>query len=267
MQPWTLIAAAAFAAAVPAPVLAWGKTGHRATAAVADRHLSGLARAHVKQILGVESLNEASTWPDEMRSNPDPFWQKTASPWHYVTVGGFAYDEAPPVGDSVTALERFSAVIRDQNASRADKQLALRFIVHIIGDLHQPLHAGRPGDRGGNDVKVSWFGRSTNLHAVWDSALVDEEQLSYSEWAERLNRHTSPEQVIGWWVENPIVWIAESAQIRDTIYPRSPELGYDYVYRHTPTVKRRLAQAGVRMAAYLNRLFEEPLSAAAERAE
>ena len=264
MQARMLIAVAALAAAIPAPALAWGKTGHRVTAAVADEHLSGLARAHVRQILGVESLEEASTWPDEMRSNPDTFWQKTASPWHYVTLGGFHYDEAPPVGDSVTALERFSAVLRDPHASREDKQLALRFVVHIIGDLHQPLHAGRPGDRGGNDVKVTWFGRSTNLHAVWDSALVDEEQLSFTEWAQRLNRHTTPQQVIQWWVENPIVWIAESAQIRDTIYPDSAELGYDYIYQQTPTVKRRLAQAGVRIAAYLNELFDEPRAEVAQ---
>lgn len=264
MHARSLIAGAALAAALPSPALAWGKTGHRATAAVADQHLSGLARAHVRQILGVETLDEAATWPDEMRSDPDTFWQKTAAPWHYVTVGGFAYDEAPPVGDAVTALQRFSAVLRDTDAPLADKQLALRFIVHLVGDLHQPLHAGRPGDRGGNDVKVTWFGRPTNLHAVWDSALVDEEQLSFSEWAERLNRHTSPDEVIAWWVQNPIVWIAESALIRETIYPANPELGYDYVYRNTPIIKRRLAQAGVRMAAYLNALFDERAPVAAE---
>lgn len=257
-----MIAVAALAAALPSPALAWGKTGHRATAALADRHLSGLARAHVRQILGVETLDEAATWPDEMRSNPDPFWQKTASPWHYVTVQGFAYDRAPPVGDAVTALQRFSAVLRDPDASLEDRQLALRFIVHIVGDLHQPLHVGRPGDRGGNDVKVTWFGRPTNLHAVWDSALVDEEQLSFTEWAERLNRHASPQEVIEWWEQDPMVWITESAQIRETIYPADPELGFDYVYRQTPVVKRRLAQAGVRLAAYLNALFEEPAPAA-----
>lgn len=248
---------ALIAAAAPAPALAWGKTGHRVTAAIADAHLSGLARAHVQQILGAQSLAEASTWPDEMRSDPGEFWQKTASPWHYVTLGGFAYDEAPPVGDAVTALQRFSMVLRDPKASRRDKQLALRFVVHIIGDLHQPLHAGKPGDRGGNEVKVNWFGRSTNLHAVWDNALIDEEQMSFTEWTDRLQRHTEPQQVIDWWVGNPIVWIAESAQIRDTIYPEGDSLGYEYVYRHTPTVKRRLSQAGVRMAAYLNQLFQD----------
>ncbi len=257
--------AAAAALLAPAPALAWGRTGHRVVAAVADEHLSGLARAHVRELLGTESLDEASFWPDEMRANPSEFWQRTANPWHYVTVGGFTYDEAPPEGDALTALRRFSATLRDRNASRADKQLALRFIVHIVGDLHQPLHVGRPGDRGGNDVKVKWFGRDTNLHAVWDSALVDEEDLSFTEWAERLNRRTTSEEVIRWWVPDPLVWITESAKIRDTIYPADPELSYRYIYDHSPTVRRRLAQGGVRLAAYLNALFEAQAPAARDQ--
>ncbi len=251
--------AVALAAVVPTPALAWGKTGHRTAALVADRHLSGIARAHVREILGAETLDEAGTWADEMRSDPSPFWQKTASPWHYVTLGGFAYDKAPPEGDALSALTRFSATLRNPASSREERQLALRFIVHLVADLHQPLHAGRPGDRGGNDVKVKWFGRDTNLHAVWDSALVDEEQLSFTEWAERLNRHTSNAQIIADWVDNPVVWIAESAKIRDSIYPDGTDLSYAYVYRHTPVVKQRLRQAGIRLAAYLNHLFAEPV--------
>lgn len=246
--------------AAPSPAFAWGKTGHRVAAAVAETHLSGLARARVQQIMGTESLEEGSTWPDEMRSDPSPFWQKTASPWHYVTVGGFTYDHAPSEGDSMTALKRFSATLRNPRASRDEQQLALRFIVHIVADLHQPLHVGKGDDRGGNDVKVTWFGRPTNLHSVWDSAMVDEEQLSFSEWAARIERRTTLEEVVRNWIDNPAVWIAESAQIRDTIYPAKTELSYDYVYRHTPTVKRRLGQAGIRIAAYLNRLFDQPLT-------
>ncbi|MGI8611449.1 MAG: S1/P1 nuclease [Sphingomicrobium sp.] len=247
---------ASAAAMVPSPALAWGRTGHRVIAAVADQHLSGLARAHVREILGVESLDEAAFWPDEMKSDPSPFWQKTASPWHYVTVGGFTYDQPPPEGDAQSALRKFRAMLEDPATSKADRQLALRFIVHLVGDLHQPLHVGRPGDRGGNDVKVTWFGRDTNLHAVWDTALVDDEQLSFTEWAERLNRHTRSRDVIDWWVVNPIVWITESAQIRETIYPRDPALSWDYGFRHKPVIKRRLAQGGVRLAAYLNDLFD-----------
>jgi S1/P1 Nuclease len=257
-------AAAVLAALIPSPALAWGKTGHRVVAAIADTQLSGLARAHVKEILGVESLDEAATWPDEMRSDPSPFWQRTATSWHYVTLNGIVYDHAPPEGDALEALKRFSATLKDPSASLADKQLALRFIVHLVADLHQPLHAGQCCDKGGNEVKVKWFGKDMNLHAVWDTALVDEEQLSFTELAMKLERHTSDRDVIAWWDINPRDWVSESAQIREIIYPpaakgkKVPELSYWYVYRYTPVMERRLKQAGVRLAAYLNAIYDEP---------
>jgi hypothetical protein len=244
--------------ALPAQALAWGQTGHRVTGAIADAHLSGLARARVQQILGDESLAEAATWPDEMRSDPALFWQKTASPWHYVTVPeGRTHAEAatPPEGDAASALKRFSATLRDPKASLDDKRLALRFIVHIIGDLHQPLHAGKPGDRGGNEVKVSFFGNDTNLHSVWDSGLIDRRQLSFSEYAAFLERRIEPADVVAWWSSDPNVWIGESTKLRDTVYPQDVKLSWDYAYRHTPQVDARLSRAGVRIAAYLNQLL------------
>jgi nuclease S1 len=275
-----LVAAAALAALIPSPAFAWGKTGHRVVAALADAQLSGLSRAHVKELLGVESLDEAATWPDEMRSAPDPFWQKTATPWHYVTLNGVIYDRAPPEGDALEALNRFRATLRDPNASLADKQLALRFVVHIVGDLHQPLHVGKCCDRGGNEVKVKWFGRDLNLHSVWDSALVDDEQLSFTELAAKLQRHTSNEDVVRWWDINPRDWISESGQIRETAYPAPPppgakgkdgkpalpDLSYNYVWKYTPVMEQRLKQAGVRLAAYLNAVYASPQPLPAERA-
>jgi hypothetical protein len=273
-----LIGLGASAAAVaPTPAFAWGKTGHRVVAAIADTQLSGLARAHVRQILGgAESLDEAATWPDEMRSAPDAFWQKTATPWHYVTLNGVVYDHAPAEGDALDALDRFTRTLKDPNASLADKQLALRFVVHLVGDLHQPLHVGKCCDKGGNDAKVTWFGKPTSLHAVWDSQLVDEEQYSFTELAAKLERHTSDADVIAWWDINPRDWISESAQYRDTLYPTAadkprapadkkskapavPDLSYSYVYRFTPLMEQRLSQAGVRLAAYLNAIYAEPV--------
>jgi len=253
--------------ALPSPALAWGKTGHRVVAALADAQLSGLARAHVKELLGVESLDEAATWPDDMRSAPGQFWQKTATPWHYVTLNGIVYDHAPPEGDALDALNRYRATLQDPNANIADKQLALRFIVHLVGDLHQPLHVGKCCDKGGNEVKVKWFGRDLNLHSVWDSALVEEEQLSFTELAAKLQRHTSNADVLAWWDINPRDWISESAQLRETVYPERnrkdpkapPELSYGYVYKYTPLMEQRLKQAGVRLAAYLNDIYSRPL--------
>ena len=270
----SLAAAAAAIVFVPTPAMAWGKTGHRVVAALADAQLSGLARAHVQEILGFgESLDEAANWPDEMRSAPSPFWQKTATPWHYVTLNGVLYDHAPPEGDALDALKLFSAALKNPAASRKEKQLALRFVVHLVGDLHQPLHVGKCCDKGGNDVKVKWFGRDLNLHSVWDSAMVDEQQLSFTEYAARIQRHTSNADVIAWWDINPRDWISESAQIRETVYPKPPsdpkklpELSYSYVYQFTPVMERRLSQAGVRLAAYLNAIYAEPQPLPAEPA-
>src|SRR3954468_7409080 len=109
-----LWAAAAASLFIPSPALAWGKTGHRVVAAIADTQLSGLARAHIREILGPgESLDDAANWPDEMRSDPAVFWQKTATPWHYVTLNGIMYDQAPPEGDALEALDDFTRVLRD----------------------------------------------------------------------------------------------------------------------------------------------------------
>src|SRR5437763_12493209 len=142
-----LAAVAAVAALTPAPVLAWGKTGHRVIAAIADTQLAGLSRAQIEQILGPgESLDEAANWPDEMRSAPGEFWQKTSVPWHYMDFNGIIYDRPPPEGDALEALTHFTSVLKDPKASLGDKQMALRFVVHLVGDLHQPLHVGRPGD-------------------------------------------------------------------------------------------------------------------------
>ncbi|MBW6527954.1 S1/P1 nuclease [Sphingomonas sp. RHCKR7] len=251
---------AALAALLPAPALAWGKTGHRVVAQIADARLTPRAHRAVKAILGVETLAEASNWPDTMRSDPAPFWQRESTPWHYVTVPpGKRYAEvgAPPEGDAVTALTRFGATLRDPRASLADRQRALRFVVHIVGDLHQPLHAGDGSDRGGNDRKVTFFGRATNLHSVWDSALVDDEQLSFTEMTAWLSARVTPVQARDWAVTDPRVWIAESSALRDRVYPAAGEdaLSYRYVYENTPRMELQLEKGGVRLAAYLNELF------------
>lgn len=237
------------------PAFAWGKIGHRVTGAVAEQYLSNEARAAIADILGPEGLAEGSTWADFMRASPEDFWQMESSPYHYVTIpAGMTYAAAgaPPEGDAITAITKFTRTLKDPDATREEKALALRFIVHIIGDLHQPLHAGNGADRGGNDFAVTYFGRETNLHAVWDSAMIDGEQLSYSEMTEWLVRKITPAEVAEWTDINPVVWASESAAIRDTIYPDDPNLSYRYVFDHIGTVNLRLSQAGVRVAAYLN---------------
>jgi hypothetical protein len=254
-----LIASAILAASSFQQVHAWGQTGHRITGAIAEKYLTAEARTAIEKLLPNESLAEASTYADEMRSNPDDFWQKEAGPYHYVTVPkGTHYheDHAPKQGDAYTALKKFSNIVKDKNASLEDRQVALRFIVHIIGDLHQPLHAGNGTDKGGNDVKVSFFWDDSNLHRVWDSGMLDRRQLSYTEWTNWLSQKITAEQVANWNTSDPLVYIAESAAIRDVIYPETDKLSWDYLYQHMPIATERLQEGGVRIAAYLNDLFK-----------
>ncbi|NMH59929.1 S1/P1 nuclease [Alteromonas ponticola] len=240
---------------------AWGQTGHRVTGAIAEHYLSAEAKAAITALLPNESLAEASTWADEMRSNPDEFWQKTASPWHYVTVPGdknYPQAGAPKQGDAYTALNNFKTILQSPDSSRAEKQRALRFIVHIIGDLHQPLHAGDGTDRGGNDVKVRFFWEDSNLHRVWDSQLIQQRELSYSEWTQWLSAKISADERKQWHDTNPQTWIAESVALRKGVYPEDANnMNYDYLYQHMPTVKKRLQQAGVRIADYLNEIYQQ----------
>ncbi len=253
--------------AVAPNAMAWGKIGHRVTGQIAQAHLSGQAAAAVEQILGAEDLAEASTWPDFMRSNQSRYWQRESGPLHYVTLpDGKTYAQvgAPRQGDAFTGLEGFRETLLDPDSTLEEQQLALRFIVHVIGDLHQPLHVGNGTDRGGNTFGVNWFGRRTNLHAVWDEDLVDHQKLSYTELSTWLMRQLTPEKVLAWWEPDPLVWIAESAAIRETVYPNSDDenardrdLRWQYFYQHRDTMRERLTQGGIRMAAYLNALFAE----------
>ncbi|PHR58314.1 MAG: S1/P1 Nuclease [Robiginitomaculum sp.] len=242
------------------PAFAWGPTGHRVVGEIADSHLSDQARLQVQAILGTEDLAEAGPWPDFMRASPDPFWRKEAGVFHYVTVPvGVTYGttSAPPEGDAYTALQRFAKTLRDPAASREDKALALRFTAHLVGDLHQPLHVGNGKDRGGNRFDVVFFEEMTNLHFVWDELIINRERLSFSEKAAWLDRKMTPEQVMNWSKTDPLVWIAESAELRETIYPEQQILSWQYIYDHQAELDQRLSQAGIRLAAYLNELFEK----------
>lgn len=246
-------------AALPSTANAWGKTGHRVGGEIAQNYLTANTQAAVSAILGVENLAEASTWPDFMRSSSDEFWQGASRTWHYVTIPeGETYGEspAPETGDAITALAGFREILRDPGASQNEKARALRFAVHIIGDLHQPLHAGNGTDRGGNDFDVLWYGDTTNLHSVWDGKLVDNSQLSYSEMADWLGRRVMPETAAEWNVTDPVVWVSESTALRDTIYPEEGDnLRWGYIFEHKASMELRLTQSGIRMAAWLNEVF------------
>ncbi|MCK0068875.1 S1/P1 nuclease [Kordiimonas laminariae] len=241
---------------------AYGPTGHRVIAELAFRHLSPEARAAVEAILGDELMAEASTWPDEMRSSPEEFFRRTANVYHYINLpDGVTYEESEknPGGDALTALENFTKVVKDENASKEDKALALRFIIHIVGDLHQPLHAGRSEDRGGNRIDVAWFGEMSNLHKVWDEDLIDHKDLSFTEWTNFLDPKIKANHIAEWQQSQPIDWVRELISYRSDIYKSAENgiLSWDYVYKYTPLVKSQLSKGGIRLAGYLNEMFKK----------
>ena len=244
--------------ATPSTVFAWGPTGHRVVGRIAMHHLTDEAARAVECILGPEGLDQVATWPDEIRS--DPTWSKS-TPWHFISIDDnetLETTQRDPAGDVLEAIQRFTAVLRDPQATQASKQEALKFLVHFVGDLHQPLHVGRRADRGGNSIKVTLFGQETNLHSVWDAGLIDSEKLSFSELAAFID-HPTWQELQTWQGSSPAEWANESKAVRDRVYQIGDgKLSYEYAYQQIPLIKRRLLQAGVRLAGLLNSIFAQP---------
>ncbi len=164
----------------------------------------------------------------------------------------------------VEAIQRFERVLRNRGSGRKERVDALRFLVHFVGDIHQPLHAGYASDRGGNDIRVRWFGESTNLHTVWDEDLVEYQRLSFTEWV-RFFGHAEPGEIETWRRSNVYDWARESRSMLPAVYDfgdsrseRSPYLGYDYIFKHADGVRLRLLQAGIRLSGLLNDIFATP---------
>ncbi len=247
-------------------VRAWGPLGHRIISQLAEPLLVAQTRDAMQAIIGRESLASASTWADEMRGDPSPFWQQRAGPLHYVTVppGRRYQDVGPPAqGDAVTGLKGFRALLLDSQASLESRQLALRFAVHIVQDLHQPLHVGNGLDRGGTRTLVHYRGREISLHRLWDTELLLAGDLGEESWVSLLTTRMTRAQVEAWSVADPLRWIAESASLRELVYPEDGVINENYRLAHQGQLELRLAQAAVRTATWLNTVF----SHAADRSE
>jgi hypothetical protein len=240
------------------PACAWGPNGHRIVGRIAMNHLSEEAARAIEGLIGPEGLDQASTWPDEIRS--DPSWRRSV-PWHFISIDDDETLETTardPAGDILEAMQRFEAVLRDPQASRQAKQEALRFLVHFVGDVHQPLHVGRRADRGGNSIEVMWFADKTNLHSVWDSHLIENEKLSFSELAAFID-HPTQEEIRTWQSSTFADWVKESKAEREKVYKIGDgKLGFQYAFDNMPLVKQRLVQAGVRLAGLLSSIFTQP---------
>lgn len=251
----------------------WGAVGHRATGFIAEANLTPQARAAIQRYVGDANLAEIANWADYLRGNDQ---YKHASPYHYESVPDgktFLQDlssknrQQIQTGSLVPAIFRAKTVLRDSRASDEEKAISLKFLVHFIGDLHQPLHSGRPEDRGGNSVKVVWFGRPSNLHSVWDTGLImtghadlfagqpsnADYGLIYARWLLQRYRNIRPRVETMGQVER---WLNESIYARTRAYDRrvhtDPERYQDEVL---PAVDSRVYEAGHRLAEVLNRIF------------
>ena len=233
----------------------WGATGHRATGLIADRYLSGKARKKIKALLGQESLAMVSTWMDEIRSDST---YNYSNDWHWTTIpdGGKYEDvEVNPDGKVIMMIEKITAELKAGNLDPKKEAEYLKMLVHMIGDIHQPLHVGKPGDRGGNDVKVKWAGGDSNLHRVWDSDMIEDTQLSFTELVEFIPKPDAT-TVKNWQSTRAREWAKESMALRGDVYNiGNGSLGYRYSYKNLPTVKVRILQAGVRIAGLLNYIY------------
>ena len=156
----------------------------------------------------------------------------------------------------LTAIETFTNILKNKKSPNSEKVIALRFIIHLIGDLHQPLHIGYPDDRGGNTIKVSWFGNKTDLHHVWDDEIIKLEELSYTEYTKKLNT-LSIKDISKWQSTGPLTWAKESRAYMPKTYEfkEKKHWEFEYSYKHLDFLNTRLKQAGIRLAGHLNNIF------------
>lgn len=233
----------------------WGATGHRAVGYVAEQHLSKKARLAIEKILRGQSLAMAGTWMDDIKS--DSLYDNTHD-WHWVTIQtGETYEKSVknPKGDLVMTLERLIAELKSKKLSSKQEAEHLKMIVHLIGDIHQPLHVGFGTDQGGNQVKLTWFGTNSNLHRVWDSDMIDGSKLSYTELA---NAWPKADATRVKTLQQASVrdMAKEAMTFRKQVYAYGDgKLGYDYNYQNFNTVLEQIQKAGIRLAGVLNQIY------------
>jgi hypothetical protein len=252
-------------------LISWGATGHRTIGKIAENHLSPQAKAAVRELLDTETLAQASTWPDEVRSQPD--YRHTA-PWHYINLPlglSFADFEAKVQGmtqeNVYSALQKQEQILGSPGSSRREKIEALKYIVHFIGDLHQPMHVSREEDKGGNTIQLSYEGNGTNLHSLWDSKLIEHEGLTYEQMAEKYDQ-ASPAQIEQWQSDPLLQWIWESYQASSRLYAEvdamnGRSIDDSYYQAHIGIIRDRIEKAGIRLAGVLNKIFQNGLAASA----
>lgn len=259
--PFKLILPLALFLYVPASTMAWGLLGHRIVAEIADNHLKKKTRSEIKSILGTETIAMTANWMDFIKSD-DSF--RYLSNWHYVNLSkGLSYEQARHELESDTSANAYTKIrfvcteLKKKTVPVELKRLYLRALIHIVGDIHQPMHCGREEDKGGNDVKIKWFGRPTNLHSIWDSDFIEFQQLSYTEYAQSLD-HATKAQMSAWQKDDLAQWIYGSYKISEELYQdaeKDSNYSYRYNFRYLDTLNEQLLKGGLRLAAILNEVF------------
>lgn len=255
-----ILAALSLLMLLPAEVLAWGQEGHRIVAEIAYRNLNCCARYKVDKVLGKRGMVYWANWPDEIKS--DTIYPQSHD-WHFQDLDGGMTDEEviatltnyPEKGGNLwRACDSLTNVLKKDPKN----EIALRFIVHFVGDRFCPMHTGHMDDLGGNRVKCKWFGRNTNLHSIWDSAIIESRGYTYSEYAQYLmNKYDKAERKrirkMSW--EEITV---HNYRFTDDIYTYQETWdgnGWHYVYRWADPMEWQLYAAGIRLAKLLNELY------------
>jgi nuclease S1 len=247
----------------PGPAWAWGRTGHRVAARMAEGRLTPAARDAVRAIFGPGlSLADASTWADGQREIEESYR------WHFVNVPISAdrYDSryCSSKGCVVNKIEDFRRILQNFQAGRLQKQQALKFLIHLIADLHQPLHVGDNNDQGGNLLQVRFFSMGSNLHRLWDSQVMERHTKNEKVWLWDFDFVANPKMVSEWSKGTPADWATESLHIAREAYrvPGSDKrmqsgatLGNEYYRLALPVIRTQLAKAGIRIAFVLNTIF------------
>jgi nuclease S1 len=251
------------------PTWAWGRLGHRVIAKLAERHLTDRAKAEIRALLEPgESLADSSTWADEVRGK-----MRHTAPWHYVDVpldeprydDKFAGDD-PNKGFIVPKIRELRATLKDKSKSVEERRFALRFLVHLVEDLHMPMHVGENHDKGGNTLQVRFFDRGSNLHVVWDTGIITRAENDEGRWLDILATMDTPEArqkaqcgTVEDWATESILASREAYKDPATGQRMKPgtKLGDAYQAKSLPVAKQRLYQAGTRLAMLLNELFPD----------
>jgi hypothetical protein len=240
----------------------WGLTGHRVIAGIAEQRLNDQGKKMVKELLGDSTLPEVSNYMDFIKSSDSYKYLET---YHYVNIpdeGTYDTAQRNPHGDVVKAICFYYNKLRSTKRSRSERQQALKFLTHLVGDIHQPLHARKKEDMGGLLVKVKWFGKTTDLHKMWDEEIIDSQKLSYTEYISFIYKPVP--EIAEWEKATLLDYINEDMVAITQIYSnldsykfkKSYSLSYRYIYDNLELVNKRLLQAGVRLAVLINQAAE-----------